>query len=239
MQLDKDLEALWKLQEVRKAYDNFVNERSRLKNLSDIKIKEEKLASAEKDLAEVQERIELLSKNAKNQEINCERLIQKSRDLEKEMFKENAKAKELSSLQQQLDHTKKELDALENTVINTAYEIEGLKEREEEIKKKIKELESDLAAAKANREVRIQEIDEQLKELQEEYERIKKEISPEVLKVYARKFNQYKTTTLAEINKKTCGGCHIHLPIYIVMEAKKKTSLVTCENCGRILYYRT
>jgi len=236
--MDKDLEALWNLQEIKKAYDKLREERSRLKNLPEIKMKDEKLAAAKRELSAVQEQIKLLSKNAKNQEMDCDKLVQKRKDLEREMYRGNTKAKELSSLQQQLEHTKKELDMLENTVINTAYELEGLKEKEEALKKQIRELESSLSVEKANREVKIQEISEQLKDLKEKYEKLKREIAPNLLKIYAKKFNHYSTSTLAEIIRGTCSGCHIHLPTYIVMEAKKKSSLVTCENCGRILYHR-
>ncbi|NLO89839.1 MAG: hypothetical protein GX088_05895 [Clostridia bacterium] len=236
--MDKELEALWNLQEIIKAYDKLRAEKNGLKNLPEIKMKEEKLAAAKRELSVVSEQIKLLTRNAKNQEMDCDKLVQKRKDLEREMYRENTKAKELSSLQQQLEHTKKEIDVLENSVINTAYELEGLREREEALQKQIRELEISLSVEKAKREGKFQEINEQLKELKEKHESLKREIDPNLLKVYAKKFKRYSTSALAEVNRGICGGCHIHLPTYIVMEAKKKSSLVTCENCGRILYHR-
>lgn len=34
-----------------------------------------------------------------------------------------------------------------------------------------------------------------------------------------------------------CGGCHMRLPAQILVSCKAQSELVTCTNCGRILYY--
>jgi uncharacterized protein len=34
-----------------------------------------------------------------------------------------------------------------------------------------------------------------------------------------------------------CGGCHMRLPPQLVVQCQACKELVTCSNCGRILYY--
>jgi predicted nucleic acid-binding Zn-ribbon protein len=34
-----------------------------------------------------------------------------------------------------------------------------------------------------------------------------------------------------------CGGCHMKLPAQILVTCQAQTELVSCTNCGRILYY--
>jgi len=34
-----------------------------------------------------------------------------------------------------------------------------------------------------------------------------------------------------------CGGCHMRLPAQIMVMCQAQQELVTCTNCGRILYY--
>jgi predicted nucleic acid-binding Zn-ribbon protein len=36
-----------------------------------------------------------------------------------------------------------------------------------------------------------------------------------------------------------CGGCHMKLPPQLVISTQNAQELVTCSNCGRILYYTT
>ncbi len=44
-------------------------------------------------------------------------------------------------------------------------------------------------------------------------------------------------TVLAGIQHRVCGGCHMKLPTQIVVTCQGAQDIVTCSNCGRILYY--
>jgi hypothetical protein len=34
-----------------------------------------------------------------------------------------------------------------------------------------------------------------------------------------------------------CGGCHMRLPAQILVSCQAEQEIVTCPNCGRLLYY--
>ena len=41
---------------------------------------------------------------------------------------------------------------------------------------------------------------------------------------------------LAAVRGQVCSGCHIHLPLGVVMALRHGQDILRCENCGRYLY---
>jgi hypothetical protein len=91
-------------------------------------------------------------------------------------------------------------------------QIADLGRREENLKKELSELQS-------NREQLLQAVDEQFRN---RYERLLKNKG---------------TTVVVGVEHGVCGGCHMKLPAQILMSCRAQQELVTCINCGRILYY--
>jgi len=236
--MDYQVEDLWQLQEIKKKYFKLKEEMDKLNNLPRIELLEEKLAAAQKELNSTQKRLRLLAKSVKSKEMDCEKLSLKKKSIQEELYRGNASAKELSNLQQQLERTGVELEKSEEEALSMTAEIEDLMVKEAKLQKQVGEMEKSLSVESANKEVRLQEIQQEMGELKSKYERLEKEINPKILKIYRKKFNQFSVSTIAEVAKGICTGCNIHLPRYIILEAKKRKTLVTCENCGRILYYR-
>jgi uncharacterized protein len=46
-----------------------------------------------------------------------------------------------------------------------------------------------------------------------------------------------KTDFIAVIKGQACGGCHLTLPPQLINEVRKKRELLTCNSCGRVLYW--
>jgi predicted nucleic acid-binding Zn-ribbon protein len=44
-------------------------------------------------------------------------------------------------------------------------------------------------------------------------------------------------TVVAGIQHGVCGGCHMKFPVQLVVTCQAGRELVTCPNCGRILYH--
>lgn len=43
--------------------------------------------------------------------------------------------------------------------------------------------------------------------------------------------------TVVGIERGICGGCHVKLPMQVVLSCQAQQEVVTCPNCGRILYF--
>ena len=91
-------------------------------------------------------------------------------------------------------------------------QVADLNAREQNLKKELAELES-------NREQLLQAVDEVARS---RYERLLKNKG---------------TTVVVGVEHGVCGGCHMKLPAQILVSCRAQQELVTCINCGRILYY--
>lgn len=91
-------------------------------------------------------------------------------------------------------------------------QIGQLAAREENLKKELQELE-------ANREELAGAVDESARERYERLVRSKGE------------------NVVVGVQHGVCGGCHMKLPAQILVSCQAQQELVSCTNCGRILYY--
>jgi predicted nucleic acid-binding Zn-ribbon protein len=91
-------------------------------------------------------------------------------------------------------------------------QITDLGKREENLQKELVELQS-------NRETLLSAVDDTT---QSRYERLLKSKGGNVV---------------VGVQHGVCGGCHMKLPTAIIVATQAQQELVTCINCGRILYY--
>lgn len=54
---------------------------------------------------------------------------------------------------------------------------------------------------------------------------------------YERLMTSKGENVVVGVNHGVCGGCHMKLPPQLVISCQSRKDLVTCSNCGRILYY--
>jgi uncharacterized protein len=91
-------------------------------------------------------------------------------------------------------------------------QIAQLSSREQNLKK-------ELADFEANREELASAVDESARD---RYERLVKSKGDNVV---------------VGVQHGVCGGCHMRLPAQIIVSCQAQQELVSCTNCGRILYY--
>lgn len=172
----------------------------------------------------------------------------KQRDLEIEAKKEQI----AKYLNQQLETRKNdEYKALTNqieTARKTIFDIEEaeivLMEQAEVAQKEVARATTEAAAAKKL-------VDDQISHLNAREENSKKEqaeltgtrsqlaeaVDESTRNRYERLVKQKGENVVVGISHSACGGCHMKLPAQIVTNCRAATELVTCPNCGRILYF--
>src|SRR5204863_1595674 len=91
-------------------------------------------------------------------------------------------------------------------------QIKDLTAREDSFRKELSEVES-------NREELAAAIDESARA---RYERLLKQRGENVV---------------VGVQHGVCGGCHMKLPTQVLVTCQAEQEIVTCINCGRILYY--
>lgn len=158
----------------------------------------------------------------------------------------------ISKYEKQMDNVKnsREFDALTKEVGMQKLEIQLAE-------KKIRQAKENLESKKAyfdESKSKVEGIEDQLKEKQEELERITKETDAEekslvtksekargkvdegLLKAYVRIRKAYKDgLAVVSVERDSCGGCHATIPPQVQIDIADQKKLIICEHCGRIL----
>jgi uncharacterized protein len=155
------------------------------------------------------------------------------------------------SLQQFQTKKNEEYRALAHE-IETCREIIGrLEDQQLELMEQAETLQKQVQAAGREAEEATKLTEGQLKELASREETLKTELAElesnrdqltggvdeTILKRYERLLRNKGDSVVVGIQHGVCGGCHMKFPVQLVVACQAARELVTCPNCGRILYY--
>jgi predicted nucleic acid-binding Zn-ribbon protein len=89
----------------------------------------------------------------------------------------------------------------------------------------------------ANLAAREQNLQKELAELQSNREQLLQAVDETARSRYERLLKSKGDNVVVGVQHGVCGGCHMRLPTQIIVSCQAQQELVTCINCGRILYY--
>jgi len=90
---------------------------------------------------------------------------------------------------------------------------------------------SDLAKAEEGLKQRVADLETERKRLAADV------IDESALAKYERLLKSKGPNAVVGIEHSVCGGCHMQLPTQITLDCRAMENLVSCINCGRLLYY--
>jgi predicted nucleic acid-binding Zn-ribbon protein len=155
------------------------------------------------------------------------------------------------ALQQFQTKKNEEYRALGNEIDHAKEAIVQLEDQQIELMEQMENAQKQVAAAQKDADDAKKLMDGQMKELAIREENLKKELAEmetsrndltsgldeSILGRYMRLQKQKGDNIVVGIQHGVCGGCHMKFPMQIVVACQKALELVTCPNCGRILYY--
>ena len=155
------------------------------------------------------------------------------------------------SLQQFQTKKNEEYRALSHEIATCKAAIVVLEDAQLELMEKAEAVQKEVASASraaqefkqivegqiAQLTAREQNLKNQLLELESNHEQLSSAVDEGVRGRYQRLRKHKGETTVVGIDHSVCGGCHMKLPIQIVVSCQGFKELVSCPNCGRILYY--
>lgn len=77
----------------------------------------------------------------------------------------------------------------------------------------------------------------EMAELESNRDQLTTAIDDRALRHYERVMRHKGDKVVVGIQHGVCGGCHMKFPMQLVVACQQEKELVTCPNCGRILYY--
>ena len=143
--------------------------------------------------------------------------------------------KEYEALQKEITDTRKENLEIEDRTISVMTEIEETEAALAEEKENYATLEEQYAQQIAEKEKKIEELEISREPAEKEKSEILSKIDPKILPLYEKIFKRNgRALALAENEK--CTSCNINIPPQLYNEILKRTKLVQCPNCKKILY---
>jgi uncharacterized protein len=187
---------------------------------------------------------------------SLESLKQRARQLEVERKKleldVGTRQNSISRLKTQQYETRKndEFQAMGHEIERYEKEIVQLEDQELELMEQADKLRAEISVAEktatagrdsVNRQ--LVDLEEKSKTLQTQLEELKKEraqlaqnIDEEVMERYERLFASKGDVAVVAVEHGVCTGCHMKVTTQTAVHAKSENEIVSCEQCGRILY---
>jgi len=185
-----------------------------------------------------------------------EALKQKSRQTEIDRKKleldAGTRTESITRLKTQQYQTRKndEFQAIGHEIERYENEIRKIEDEELELMVEADKVKGDLAAEEKKAATvkesigrQITDLDEKSKVLQARLEELTKErielagkIDEDVLGRFERLFNSKGDAAVVALEHEVCTGCHMKVTTQTAHRVKAGKEIVSCENCGRILY---
>jgi len=144
--------------------------------------------------------------------------------------------KEYTALLHEIEQTQQKVDGLEESII---AEMLAADDVEEEIKAALHKQAQEEDVLKKERlvlEDKMRESEIRLAALNKEREALLPRVPREQMKLYEAIFQKKGGTALSPVTGDFCAMCHMRVRPQMLNEIRDKSSVILCENCGRILY---
>jgi uncharacterized protein len=148
------------------------------------------------------------------------------------------KQEEYTAAIREADAARKQISALETQILE---QMETLEQAEAALKERADEI----ASLNSDREARLKSFDEETKSQSEllakqrvEREQVFANLPPSMSNMYARiKARIRDGVAVAEARNRSCTACFMSLRPQVMAEIRRGDEVMTCDNCGRILYF--
>lgn len=195
-----------------------------------------KMQGAEGSLDEAKLRVKQIEADRKRLELEVE---SKKQQIEKYANQQlqTRKNEEYRALAHEIEMCKTDITKIED------QEIE-LMEQGEQAQKDVVRLRCEAEEARKLAEDQVKQLGvregnlkKELAELQSNREQLADAVDEIVRARYERLVKHKGENVVVGVTHGVCGGCHMKLPAQVLVSCQAQQELVTCTNCGRILYY--
>lgn len=199
---------------------------------------ERQFADANREFLDLQADFAAAQTKRRDLEATLEAEQQKHQKFKDDLMK-SRNEREYSTALREIDATKKSISSFETEVLKLMEALEKLeaqvKERTPEIEARRVAVDQQLAEFQAAAEAARQ----QLSTRQDERQQLFNTLGPAAKSTYQRLSRMRNGVVLAEARDYSCLACRMKIRPQVFSEIKRAETIITCESCGRILYFRT
>jgi len=167
----------------------------------------------------------------------ADRLRKRAGEIDKALQSPSASARDLASMQKELDHIKATLESLEDQELSSLMELEPFAEAIEAVKKKAQPLASRRGELQTAIDGLVASLDEELIDLRAKRELVASGVPAALLERYTKALTRAGASGAAHVDAGRCDGCRIALSPLDADRFKNlpEGTLMDCPECGRIL----
>jgi uncharacterized protein len=147
--------------------------------------------------------------------------------------------KEYATALREIDATKKQTGQLETEILKRMEELERLEGEVTVSAPDVERKRSDTDRYLTELDRECQQAATLLEEYRSRREKISTQIPKHLFSTYDRMSRLRRGQALAEVRNGICSACRMRVRPKIFSDVRKGDQLVTCESCGRILFYRS
>jgi predicted nucleic acid-binding Zn-ribbon protein len=188
--------------------------------------------------AERQEEVDGLRKKLRASEREVDDLTEKIKPMEKKLYGGSVhNPKELASMEEDIHSLQARKRVLEDRELDVMTQLEDAEKALSTAKQEHSKL---VAGWQAEQEHLTQERERLLSEidsLERKRETQRSPIDARTLSMYDAIRSKHQGRAVAKVERGTCGGCRISLPMSLLQKARSSSdAIVQCTSCERILY---
>jgi len=198
---------------------------------------EEQLMKAKAALDAVTAETDRMTKLRRQQERELEEVTDQLKKRQSRLF-EIKTNQEYSAVLKEIEGLKHKVSVLEEAILVLLDQIEvELKARAEE-EQRVRSSEAEALRDTKRKEAELRQLRGRLSELQGARKGRSKNVESSLLQQYLRLLKSRAGLAVAPVRDGSCEGCHVALTPQLYNEVRRNEEILTCERCGRILYWR-
>lgn len=143
---------------------------------------------------------------------------------------------EFQAIGHEIERYENEIRKLEDQELELMIEADKLKAEIETADKSARATKNTLSRQLTDLDAKSKALDSQQQELEKEREALAAEIDADLLDQFERLFNSKGDAAVVAVEHGVCTGCHMKVTTATASRVKAGKEIVSCENCGRILY---
>jgi hypothetical protein len=143
---------------------------------------------------------------------------------------------EFQALGHEIERYENEIRKIEDEELELMVQSDKVRADLHEEEKKAAEVKDSIARQTADLDEKSKALQARLEELNKEREELAGKIDEDLLGLFERIFKSKGDAAVVAIEHGVCTGCHMKVTSATAAHARVGKEIVSCENCGRILY---
>ncbi|MBP6963407.1 MAG: hypothetical protein KBC96_03270 [Armatimonadetes bacterium] len=232
--MSEQLDALYQLQLVDLDLEKY---RKALAALDDGSSRKEQVERLRVLSAEAEQLLHEASTEQRDKELNVKAVEDKKKQFQEKMYSGKvANPKELQSMQDEIAMLDRQRGKLEERILELMDLIEERKAVHAEAAERLRQSEDKLAAHTAKLAENTRILQKNIEILTHRRDTALSHVDPGLLKRYQSLQARVGVLAVGKIEGNQCGGCHTGLMPFQLRQLDTDKDILTCENCGRILF---